>query len=186
MHSENNEQDIRIVDYTDAFHDDFVRLSVSWISEHWPIEPRDRYELEHVSENIIAPGGFILMALRGGRAVGTVAMLRMDGREYDYELAKFTTSSEARGLGIGRLLITEALRRADESVGQQQCSSQSLSTPHGDGSVGTPCRRARVYIVTNHLCEAAIHLYGKFGFRLIPGKVSPDFERGDVLMERKP
>lgn len=150
---------VSIIDYTPAYRDDFVRLSVSWISEYWPLEERDHYELEHVEENIIAPGGFIVMALMDGKAVGTVAMIAMDGQEYDYELAKFTTSNECRGHGIGRMLIAEVLKRADEQ---------------GKG---------RIYIETNHLCEAAIHLYEQFGFHRLPG-VSKVFDRGDYLMAR--
>lgn len=159
------DQEIKIVDYSDDFRDAFVHLSISWISEHWPIEERDHYELEHVRENIIEPGGFILMALMGDTPVGTVAMIAMDGKEYDYELAKFTTARDIRGKGIGRKLIVEAIRRADEKV--------SASRPH-----------ARLYIETNHLCEAGIHLYEQYGFKLIPGKVSAVFDRGDYLMER--
>lgn len=159
-------QEIRIVEYTEQYRNDFVRLSINWISEYWPLEERDRYELDHVRENIIEPGGFILMALQGDVPVGTVAMIAMDGNEYDFELAKFTASREIRGKGIGRKLMTEALRRADEMVGKRRHS-------------------ARVYIETNHLCEAAIHLYEQFGFKIIPNKVSEVFERGDILMERK-
>lgn len=150
---------ITITDYTPEYLGDFVRLSINWISEYWPIEERDHYELEHVEENIIRPGGFILMALMDGKPVGAVAMIAMDGREYDYELAKFTTSRECRGHGIGRLLIEEALRRADAQ---------------GKG---------RIYIETNKLCLAAIHLYEQYGFRHLPG-VSKVFDRGDYLMGR--
>lgn len=159
------DQEIRIVDYENRYREDFVRLSVSWISEHWPIEERDRYELGHVKENIIDKGGFILMALMGDTPVGTIAMIAMDGEMYDYELAKFTSSREVRGRGIGRKLMAVALRRADANVRGRRDF-------------------ARVYIETNHLCEAGIHLYEQFGFKVIPGKVSEVFERGDVLMER--
>lgn len=150
---------ITITEYSPLYLDDFVRLSVSWISEYWPLEERDRYELEHVDENIIAPGGFILIALDGDKAVGAVAMIAMDGKEYDYELGKFTTSRECRGRGIGRMLIEEALRRADAQ---------------GKG---------RVYIETNKLCLSAIHLYEQYGFKKLPG-VSKVFDRGDYLMGR--
>lgn len=159
------DKEIRIVDYEDRYREDFVRLSVNWISEYWPLEDRDHYELEHVKENIIEPGGYILMALLGDMPVGTIAMIAMDGKEYDYELAKFTASKDIRGKGIGRKLITEALRRADVQVKGRRDF-------------------ARVYIETNHLCEAAIHLYEQYGFKVIPDKVSEVFERGDVLMER--
>lgn len=152
---------IEIADYDSRYLDAFVKLSVDWISEYWPIEERDHYELEHVEENIIRPGGFILMALDDGVPVGTVAMIAMDGREYDYEFAKFTTTAACRGKGIGRLLVEEALRRADNE---------------GKG---------RIYIETNHLCEAAIHLYEQYGFCHIPGKSSV-FDRGDYLMARIP
>lgn len=148
-----------IVDYKPEYLDAFVRLSIDWISEYWPIEERDHYELEHVEENIIAPGGFILIALSDGEPVGAVAMIAMDGSRYDYELAKFTTAKSCRGKGIGRKLIEAALSRADAE---------------GKG---------RVYIETNHLCHAGIHLYEQYGFHLIPG-VSKVFDRGDYLMER--
>lgn len=150
-----------ITDYTPEHLADFVRMSIEWISEYWPIEERDHYELEHVEENIIAPGGFILIALQDGKPVGAVAMIAMDGKDYDYELGKFTTSKECRGQGIGRQLIEEALRRADSQ---------------GKG---------RIYIETNRLCHAAIHLYEQHGFKKLPG-VSKVFDRGDYLMGRTP
>ncbi|MGM9759106.1 MAG: GNAT family N-acetyltransferase, partial [Parabacteroides sp.] len=145
---------IQIADYSPIFYHDFYRLNCAWIGEQWKLEPRDYEEMESLQEGI--EGGFILIALYEGRPVGTLAMLPMDGRTYDYELAKFTTERSLRGLGIGRRLLEEAVRRADSE---------------GKG---------RIYIITNALCHAAIHLYEAFGFRKLPG-VSPLFERGDYL-----
>lgn len=153
--------DIEIVEYTDEYHDAFVALSVAWITEHWELEPNDYDELQNVGRRITEKGGFILMALLGGKPVGTCAMIPMDGVKYDYELAKFTTSANLRGRGIGSLLINSVIRRAD-----------------AEG-------RGRLYLETNHLCEAGIHLYEKAGFRHLPGH-SEIFDRGDYLMERIP
>lgn len=149
---------IEIADYKIEYHDAFVALSVAWITEHWELEANDLDELNNAGERILGRGGFILIALYNGKPVGTCAMIPMDGEKYDYELAKFTTSSEVRGKGIGKMLAFSALDRAAKSG------------------------KNRIYLETNQLCKAAIHIYESVGFKHLPGK-SKVFERGDVLME---
>lgn len=146
---------IEIKNYTHDYYEDFCRLNIAWIGEHWQLEQRDFDEMKQMREGI--EGGFMLVALCNGRVVGTIAFLAMDGNDYDYELAKFTVDKALRGRGIGRLLIKAALNRA-EAEGKR-----------------------RIYIITNKLCHSAIHLYEQHGFVKIPG-VSESFQRGDYLM----
>lgn len=151
--------EITIVDYNDEQHRAaFKAMNIAWISVHWEMEERDYEELDKVEENILGLGGFILMAMMNGEAVGTVAMIPMDGTKYDYEFAKFTTTTAVRGRGLGMRLAQAALDKA-----------------RGEG-------KSRFFIVTNKLCESAIHIYKKLGFVLLPGR-SEIFERGDTLME---
>lgn len=146
---------IQIREYTQQDHEDFCRLNRAWISEHWQLEQRDYDEMEQMRDGV--EGGFVLVALDHTHIVGTIAFLPMDGREYDYELAKFTVRQDMRGKGIGRMLMKAALDKAARERGK------------------------RVYIITNKLCHSAIHLYEQFGFEKIPGR-SNLFSRGDYLM----
>lgn len=147
---------IEIVDYKPQYLDDYCRLTEEWITKHWVMESRDYEELCEV-QSMIDDGGYLLIALLDGKAVGTCAMIPMDGEKYDFELAKFCVSPCAQGLGLGSKLIRAALQRAKE-MGKN-----------------------RIYLETNHLCETAIHLYEKLGFSHLEGH-SKVFDRGDVLM----
>ena len=148
---------IEVRNYTADDYEDFCRLNIAWIGEHWQLEPRDYEEMEQMRQGV--EPGFMLVAVEAGQVVGTIAFLPMDGTVYDYELAKFAVDRNCRGKGIGRLLLQAALNRA-ASEGKQ-----------------------RIYIITNKLCFSAIHLYEAFGFVQIPG-VSEQFVRGDYLMAK--
>lgn len=147
---------IEIVDYSSQYLNDYCRLTEEWISKHWVMESRDYEELREV-QTMIDNGGFLLIALLDGKAVGTCAMIPMNGEKYDFELAKFCISPTAQGFGLGSKLLNTALRRTKEM------------------------NKNRIYLETNHLCETAIHLYKKIGFKQLEGH-SKVFERGDVLM----
>lgn len=56
------------------------------------------------------PGGLLLVAARGAGLVGTIAYRRVD--EGTCEMKRLFISPEARGLGLGRALITRAIADA--------------------------------------------------------------------------
>lgn len=99
---------IRVVGFDPRWRADFATLNIEWL-EHWfVVEPYDREVLGDPERYILARGGHVLFAIDdAGRALGTVA-LKHEG-DGVYELTKMAVSREARGRGIGRLLMDAAL-----------------------------------------------------------------------------
>jgi GNAT superfamily N-acetyltransferase len=154
-----NEKSIILHEYDPKWRGDFARLNYEWIEEHFEVEEMDRKILEEPERYILQSGGHILFAeSKEGEIVGTCALIfRGNGV---FELAKMGVTRTARGLGIGRFLMKEAIGLA-KNVG------------------------ARIIeLETNDELEAAIRLYEKFGFRRM--EKSPhgesDFSRSTVFM----
>jgi GNAT superfamily N-acetyltransferase/DNA-binding MarR family transcriptional regulator len=149
---------VQIVDYKARYRCDFARLNREWIEQYFRLEQADRQMLDNPEGRVLKPGGFIVMALREGRAVGTCAMLKRP--DDSYELAKMAVTPAEYGKGIGELLARAALARARQRGAQ------------------------RVYLESNSRLEPAIYLYRKLGFREFSGGPSP-YARCDVQMELK-
>jgi ribosomal protein S18 acetylase RimI-like enzyme len=147
---------VRIVDYQARYQKDFARLNREWIEQYWRLEEADRQVLDDPKARVLKPGGFIVMALREGRAIGTCAMLKRP--DDSYELAKMAVTPAENGKGIGELLARGALARARKRGAR------------------------RVYLESNSRLQPAIHLYRKLGFREFSGGPSP-YERCDIQME---
>jgi GNAT superfamily N-acetyltransferase/predicted transcriptional regulator len=149
---------IRIVDYEPRFAKAFKRLNEAWIKHFFKIEEADRRALDHPDDTILKPGGHILMALDGDKAVGTCALIPHG--ECCFELAKMAVAAAARGQGVGRLLGEAAMTKAKE---------------HGAN---------RLYLESNTALAPAISLYRKLGFKEISGQTSP-YQRCNIFMERR-
>ncbi|WP_449446706.1 GNAT family N-acetyltransferase [Thermomonas brevis] len=99
---------IRVVGFEPRWRDDFATLNLEWLERWFVVEPYDRDVLEHPERDILARGGHILFAVdAANRALGTVA-LKHEG-EGIYELTKMAVAPDARGRGVGRLLMEGAL-----------------------------------------------------------------------------
>ncbi|MGI6231857.1 MAG: bifunctional helix-turn-helix transcriptional regulator/GNAT family N-acetyltransferase [Prevotella sp.] len=151
---------VQIVDYDDSkHHKAFLELNKEWINTIFHnVEPKDLEELDHPVENILRPGGFILIAEENGKPVGTCAMMPTRWPEYDCELVKFAVDPSTRGKGIGNRLIAQCLEKA-RMLGKH-----------------------RIFLESNKKCESAVHLYEKYGFKHLPLRPS-EFDRCDVQME---
>lgn len=90
--------------------------------------------------------------------MGVVALCRMDGSEYDFELAKLAVDPEARGTGLGEKICRVALDRA------QQLGAK------------------KIFLESNTMLKPAINLYRKLGFTELQ-EYHPAYERGDIQME---
>lgn len=99
---------IRVVGFDPRWRGEFAAFNIEWLQRWFVVEAYDREVLENPETHILANGGHVLFAIdAGGTALGTVALKREgDGV---YELTKMAVAPDARGRGIGRLLMDAAL-----------------------------------------------------------------------------
>ena len=81
----------------------FRELNESWIEKYFGMEEDDHEMLGDPEGYILRPGGQIVMAYLGDRAMGCCALIPV--REGVYEVAKMAISEELRGRGIGRKVL---------------------------------------------------------------------------------
>ena len=156
--AQRNKRVVEIVDYRQEYFMTFKRLNIMWINSHWSLEPHDLEVLNDPDASILSKGGYIFVALVDGAPMGVVAMCKMEGSEYDFELAKLAVDPEARGLGIGEKICREALEFARKSGAK------------------------KIFLESNTLLKPAINLYRKLGFTEL-AEYHPAYERGDIQME---
>ena len=149
---------VEIVNYRPEHFMTFKRLNIMWINSHWSLEPHDLEVLNDPDSSILSKGGHIFVALVDGEPMGVVALCRMDGTEYDFELAKLAVDPEARGLGVGEKMCRAALEFARKSGAR------------------------KIFLESNTLLKPAINLYRKLGFTELE-EYHPAYERGDIQME---
>ncbi len=143
----------------------FFSLNEQWITRHFGMEERDHLNLGNPQQTILDPGGHILMAFAGPRAVGCCALIPEGsphtGQPAQFELAKMAVAEDLRGQGIGRLILlaTVALAR----------------------TLGA----CRLTLGSNSRLANAVHLYQSIGFLHVPPERRPPFHysRCDVYME---
>ncbi len=156
----NPSQALSIRDYSDelaaAFHD----INAEWISTMFRLEATDLQVLENPRRFIIDPGGAILFVEAAGLGViGTCALQKTS--EHSFELTKMGVRTNERGLKAGEFLLAAVIERA-HSLGAEL-----------------------LYLLTNSRCQAAIHLYEKFGFQHdadIMARFGARYERCNVAM----
>ena len=150
--------EVKIVDYDDKrHHEGFKEINLQWISTLFEVEPLDIYELNHPMENVINKGGYIFIAEREGKVVGSLGLMRSKNPCYDFEVVKFAVSPIVRGLGIGNKLMERCLEKAKEVCAK------------------------RLFLEGNTRCVSANHLYRKYGFQEIP-ITHAEFARCDIQM----
>lgn len=149
--------DIKITGYQERFAKDFGRLNYDWIEKSYGVEEHDHLVLDNPLESVIEPGGEIFFAILDNKVVGTVAMIRLS--DESFELAKMAVSAEARGQGIGDLLMQACVQFARSSGAHS------------------------IILESNTKQEAAVNLYRKFGFKEIPLDPNSHFMRANIRMQ---
>jgi len=149
---------IRVVGFDPRWREDFATLNLEWLQRWFVVEPFDREVLGNPEHHILADGGRILFAVDDeDRAVGTVAL--MHAGDGVYELTKMAVAPGARGRGIGRLLMDEALRLY-RSLGARE-----------------------LYLESSSKLAPALALYESVGFRHHPApRPGSHYARADVHM----
>lgn len=137
----------------------FYALNEQWISRHFGMEERDHLNLGDPQRSILDPGGHILIAVAGDRAVGCCALI--PEHKGEFELAKMAVAEEMRGRGLGRRILTAAVDLA-RSLGAH-----------------------RLTLGSNTKLSDAVHLYESIGFTHVPADRRPPslYARADVFME---
>ncbi len=147
---------VKIIPYTNDFHNDFKRLNMEWLEKYDLIETHDLEILDDPTGTILANGGFIWLAQSGDEIVGSAGI--MNEGHGTYELVKMAVTRSWQGKGISRMLMDTCMLKVKE-IGAK-----------------------RLTLWSNHQLETAISLYSKYGFRNVEVKDSP-FETADVKME---
>lgn len=151
---------LRIRPFDDSLAQHFHDINAEWIAAMFALEATDREVLENPRDRIIAPGGDILFVEAPGLGiVGTCALQRTGPGAF--ELTKMGVREEARGMKAGEFLLQATIARA-KALGA-----------------------TRLYLLTNHKCAAAIHLYEKLGFvhdAGIMAEYGARYKRCDVAM----
>ncbi len=149
---------LRIVPYEPRHAAAFRDLNLEWIAAYFNVEAEDRRLLEAPEDNILAPGGAILMAELDGEIVGTCALVPIGPQHY--ELAKMCAAPHARGRGVGKALLRVTIERA-RAMGATQLT-----------------------LLSSRRLTTALALYERAGFVEVddaPG--SEHYERCDIAMQ---
>ena len=137
--------------------DAFVALNMAWLVGHGLLEPADEKQLHDPQTHVFDHGGEIFIARVGDVPVGCCAAIpRGDG---SMEIAKLAVDRSARGRGIGRRLVNQAL-----TWGQQR-------------------HYTRAVLTSNRRLKMALNLYESLGFRYLPLPAGVAYETADVYME---
>lgn len=152
-----NKDQVEISTYDPKFQKSFKDLNIEWISTYFVVEPNDIKTLDHAEEYIINKGGEIFSAILNDEVLGVCALIKNDGKNYDYELAKMAVSPKAQGKGVGLLLAESAIKWATEKGA------------------------SKIYLESNTKLKPAIKLYEKLGFMEIKG-LSSAYNRVDIQM----
>lgn len=153
----NNNSQIQILDFSDDLKDFIKILNYEWLQKYFKVEKGDEISLSNPKQEIIGKGGFIFYAKKDDEIVGTVSLIRKS--ETVYELSKMAVTENAKGNGIGRLLIEHCLQFAEAK------------------------KMEKLILYSNTQLHSAIHLYKKYGFYTIELE-NGVYERADIKMEK--
>jgi ribosomal protein S18 acetylase RimI-like enzyme len=146
---------IQITMYEPKYQPAFEALNKAWIEKYFWIEPIDVAVLQNPEENIIAPGGEILIALVDNQPVGVVALKRVS--ETVLEFTKMAVDEKFQGRKIGEKLAIVAIATAKVM------------------------KATKIILYSNTKLVAAIQLYRKLGF--VEVELDGPYKRSDIKME---
>ena len=150
---------MRILPFEARHADAWRDLNVAWISRYFTMEAKDHEALNDPVGKILDKGGHILMAETDeGEIIGCVGLILLE--DGGFEVAKMTVTEQARGTGLGRILMQACIDKAE--------------------ALGAP----RLYLETNSGLAPALGLYRAMGFVDLPHRDTP-YARADVFMERR-
>jgi len=162
MTSDMKPHGVRVAGFDPRWREAFATLNIEWLERWFVVEDYDREVLGNPEQHILARGGHILFAVDGKeRALGTVALRHEGGGVY--ELTKMAVSPEARGRGVGRVLM-EAVLDLYRTLDARE-----------------------LFLESSSLLGPALALYESVGFRHHPApRAGSHYARADVHMIWEP
>jgi len=155
---EEQQEKVEIIHFEPRYSQDFYRLNRRWLDKYFYVESIDHEILTNPEAEIIAKGGFILLARFNDQIIGTAALLATDGHQL--ELTKMSVDEDYQGMGIG-----EKLARA--AINQYRATDFDC-----------------LYLESNRKLLPALNLYHKLGFIEKPSPFKDaHYQRADIYME---
>lgn len=147
---------VSIIEYEDRYAADFRKLNLEWLDKYHLTESHDLEVLDDPRGTVIDRGGAIYLAISENRIIGTAAIIKEPGDEF--ELAKMAVDPAFQGRGISKLLIEKCIDQARKSGAR------------------------KLFLYSNSQLQKALQLYTRYGFKQVPVTDSP-FLTADVKME---
>lgn len=146
---------INIIEYKPEHQRYFEALNRAWIEKYFKMEERDILVLTRPEEIIINKGGAILIAEYDTVIAGTVALLKVDDKTYEF--TKMVVDINYRRKGIAEELCYASFKKAKE-LGAEM-----------------------IILFSNSILTGAIAMYEKVGFRHVALE-NTAYKRSDVKM----
>jgi len=122
------------------------------------VKPGDERSLSNPRQYIIDKGGHIFYAKKDGGIVGTVSLLKKE--DGIFELGKMAVTENARGFGIGTILLEHCLAFSKQKIYK------------------------KLILYSNTKLASAIHLYKKYGFVEVALEQGL-YDRADIIMAKE-
>jgi N-acetylglutamate synthase-like GNAT family acetyltransferase len=156
-----NNLTVEIITYQAELAEHFYSINAQWVNDMFYMEEYDEKVLSDPQKYIIDEGGQIWFAKNSQLGIIGVCALKNFGNNW-YELTKMGVLENARGLKAGEVLLKQVI---------EDSKKMDIDT---------------LFLLTNSICAAAIHLYEKNGFihdQGIKDKFNGLYERSDVFMK---
>jgi N-acetylglutamate synthase-like GNAT family acetyltransferase/DNA-binding MarR family transcriptional regulator len=120
---------LKILDYKPSLKKHFYELAGNWLLGvlKGTLEEEDKFTLHNPDKAYLDEGGFVFFALDKNKAVGVVALKRLD--ENTFEFAKLFIDPNARNSGIATKLIERCITRCKENEATQLWLQTTMSMP---------------------------------------------------------
>jgi GNAT superfamily N-acetyltransferase/predicted transcriptional regulator len=148
---------IEVIPYDVKYREYWRIINQKWIETLFEMEQEDIINLNDPEKYVLDKGGEIYFALLDGEPVGAIALKKFTPTRF--ELSKMGVLEEARGHGIGNLLVEKVLERFKARGGKV------------------------LFLETNSSLVPAITLYKKYGFKEVPPPENTPYARADYFME---
>jgi N-acetylglutamate synthase-like GNAT family acetyltransferase len=149
-------EEVTIVPFHPGLAGEFREMNLHWLREYFYVEPKDEELLNRAEEVIIRSGGKIFFAQLEGDIAGCYSLL--PGNAGCFELGKMAVKPKFQDRKIGHALLAHAVYTSRQQ-GMQ-----------------------KLFLYSNTILSAAIHLYRKFGFVEIDMETPPPYARSNIKM----